>query len=210
MDKQKLLEMGLTEEQTKHILDSLKKGYVDKVTFEQKTKEIETLNEQVKQRDQQIESLKKFEGDNTQLQAKIKEMETTNKAKTDEYTKTLIQERKKSAVRFALLEDEGGKPYDVSMVAGMFNLDNINLNEDGSIANGFKEQNEALRKDKSFLFNNTATQPGVNAGTRRVGNTPPDGQNNPPKTDTPEAYGARLAQNKLQMMGIKTNLENNK
>lgn len=201
MDKQKLLEMGLTEEQAKQILDSLKKGYVDKVTFEQKTKELETLNEQVKQRDEQIESLKKFEGDNTQLQTKIKEMESTNKAKADEYTKTLLQERKKSAVRFALLEDEGGKPYDVSMVAGMFNLDTINLNEDGSIANGFKEQNEALRKDKAFLF--AAQQTQGNAGTRRFGNTPPDGQDKPPATDTPESFGARLAQTRLQQMGIK-------
>lgn len=200
MDKQKLLEMGLTEEQAKQILDSLKKGYVDKVTFEQKTKELETLNEQVKQRDEQIESLKKFEGDNTQLQTKIKEMESTNKAKADEYTKTLLQERKKSAVRFALLEDEGGKPYDVSMVAGMFNLDTINLNEDGTIANGFKEQNESLRKDKAFLF---ATQQQGNAGTKRLGNTPPDGQNKPPATDTPESFGARLAQTRLQQMGIK-------
>lgn len=205
MDKQKLQEMGLTEEQIKNVLDALKKGYVDKATLEQKTAEIKNLTEQVKERDTQIESLKKFEGDNSELQAKIKEMETTNKTKADEYTQTLLQERKKSAVRFALLEDEGGKPFDVAMVAGMFNLDNINLNEDGSIANGFKEQNETLRKDKAFLFNTVQGQ--QNAGTKRVGNTPADGQKNPPPADTPENFGAKLAQNKLQMMGIKPKTE---
>lgn len=198
--------MGLTEEQVKNVLDALKKGYVSKATFEQKEAEIKTLSDQVKERDTQIESLKKFEGDNSQLQEKIKEMETTNKAKTDEYTKTLLQERKKSAVRFALLEDEGGKPYDVAMVAGMFNLDTINLNEDGSIANGYKEQNEALRKDKAFLFN--AVQQGQqNAGTKRVGNTPADGQKNPPPADTPENFGVKLAQTRLQMMGIQPKTE---
>jgi len=206
MDKQKLQEMGLTEEQIKNVLDALKKGYVDKATLEQKTAEIKNLTEQVKERDTQIESLKKFEGDNSELQAKIKEMETTNKTKADEYTQTLLQERKKSAVRFALLEDEGGKPFDVAMVAGMFNLDNINLNEDGSIANGFKEQNETLRKDKAFLFN-TVQQGQQNPGTKRVGNTPADGQKNPPPADTPENFGAKLAQNKLQMMGIKPKTE---
>lgn len=205
MDKQKLQEMGLTEEQIKNVLDALKKGYVDKATLEQKTAEIKNLTEQVKERDTQIESLKKFEGDNSELQAKIKEMETTNKTKADEYTQTLLQERKKSAVRFALLEDEGGKPFDVAMVAGMFNLDTINLNEDGTIANGFKEQNETLRKDKAFLFNTVQGQ--QNQGTKRVGNTPADGQKNPPPADTPENFGAKLAQNKLQMMGIKPKTE---
>lgn len=204
MDKQKLQEMGLTEEQIKKVLDTLKKGYVDKVTFEQKETELTNLSEQLKERDKQIESLKKFEGDNDALQTKIKEMETTNKTKADEYAKTLLQERKKSAVRFALLEDEGGKPYDVAMVAGMFNLDTINLNEDGSIANGFKEQNETLRKDKSFLFNKVQEQ---NPGTKRMGTTPPDGQKNPPAADTPESFGARLAQTRLQQMGIKPKTE---
>jgi len=210
MDKKKLLEMGVSEEQATNILNMVKSNYVDKSTFEQNKVELSNLKEQVKQRDEQIQSLKKFEGDNESLKAKIKEMESTNKTKDEEYSKTLLLEKKKSAIRFALLEDESGKPYDVSMVAGMFNLDNVNLNEDGTIANGFKEQNETLRKEKAFLFNTATNQPGNNAGTKRVGSTPADGQNNPPKTDTPEAFGARLAQNKLQMMGIKVNSENNK
>ena len=201
MDKKKLLEMGLTEEQATNVLKSLKENYVEKTKFEEKVLEVTNLNEQVTQRDEQINSLKKFEGDNEELKSKLKEMETTNKTKADEYTKTLQLERKKSAVRFALLEDENGKPFDVGMVAGMFNLDTINLNEDGSIANGFKEQNETLRKDKAFLFNTNQTQGGK--GTKRIGDTPPDGQGKPPITDTPESYGARLAQNKLAMMGIK-------
>ena len=198
MDKKTLLEIGLTEEQATKILKELKDGYVDKTTLEQKQTEITNLTEQVQERDKQIESLKKFEGDNEQLKTKLQEMEDTNKTKADEYSKNLLMERKKSAIRFALLEDEGGKPYDVSMVAGMFNLDNINLNEDGSIANGFKEQNENLRKDKAFLF--ATTEP---AGSKKTGFTPPDGSKGDPKADTPEAFGARLAQNKLQMMGIK-------
>jgi len=198
MDKKKLLEMGLTEEQAKQILQTLKEQYVDKTTVDQKDVEITNLKDQVKQRDTQIQSLQKFEGDNEELKTKLKEMETTNQAKADEYNKTLQLERKKSAIRFALLEDEGGKPYDVSMVAGMFNLDNINLNEDGTIANGFKEQNETLRQQKAFLFNTTQQ------GSKRMGSTPPDGQQGNPPADTPQAFGARLAQSKLQMMGIKT------
>lgn len=208
MDKKKLVEMGLTEEQATKISDMLKSGYVEKSKLDEKTTEAKNLKEQLDERDKQITELKKFEGDNGALKEKIKEMETANKTKADEYSKSLLTERKKSAIRFALLEDEAGKPHDVSMVAGMFNLDNINLNEDGSIASGFKEQNETLRKDKAFLFNVAQEAGKQGAGTKRVGNPPADGQQKPPVTDTPEAYGARLAKNRLQMYGIKVK-ENN-
>lgn len=197
MDKKKLLEKGLTEEQAKEVLELVKTEYVDKTLLEQKTTELTALQKQLTERDNQIKSLKKFEGDNEALQKKLTEMEETNKAKTDEYNSTLLLERKKNAVKFALLEDEAGKPYDATMVAGMFNLDTINLNEDGTIANGFKEQNEALRKNKAFLFSESSDK-----GTKRFGTTPPDGKDKPPVTDTPESFGARLAQTQLQMNGI--------
>lgn len=197
MDKKKLLEKGLTEEQAKEVLELVKIEYVDKTLLEQKTTELTALQKQLTERDNQIKSLKKFEGDNEALQKKLTEMEETNKAKTDEYNSTLLLERKKNAVKFALLEDEAGKPYDATMVAGMFNLDTINLNEDGTIANGFKEQNEALRKNKAFLFSESSDK-----GTKRFGTTPPDGKDKPPVTDTPESFGARLAQTQLQMNGI--------
>lgn len=197
MDKKKLLEKGLTEEQAKEVLELVKTEYVDKTLLEQKTTELTALQKQLAERDNQIKSLKKFEGDNEALQKKLTEMEETNKAKTDEYNSTLLLERKKNAVKFALLEDEAGKPYDATMVAGMFNLDTINLNEDGTIANGFKEQNEALRKNKAFLFSESSDK-----GTKRFGTTPPDGKDKPPVTDTPESFGARLAQTQLQMNGI--------
>lgn len=206
MDKKKLLEMGLTEEQATAIVKELKASYVDKGTLDQVKEQVSQLTEQVKERDSQIESLKKFEGDAQALQDKLKEMEESNKTKNAEYVTNLLTERKKNAIRLALLEDESGKPYDVSMVAGMFNLDNINLNEDGTIANGFKEQNETLRKDKAFLFNTTQQQTKEN-GFKRVGTTPADGKQNGEQVDTPEAYGARLAQAKLQMMGISQNTD---
>jgi len=201
MDKKTLLEMGLTEEQATKILQTVKEQYVVKTTVDEKDVEITNLKKQVQERDTQIKSLEKFEGDNEQLKAKLEEMKTTNEAKTEEYNKTLLLERKKSAIRFALLEDEGGKPHDVSMVAGMFNLDNVNLNEDGTIANGFKEQNETLRKEKAFLFNT------VKSGAKKFGSTPPDGKEANPPVDTPESFGARLAQTKLQQMGIKVKTE---
>lgn len=201
MDKHKLVEIGLTEEQAKKVLEALKTGYVTKDSYEQKEAEVKNLTAQLEERDTQITELKKFEGDSKDLKEKLKEMENTNKTKSDEYAKTLLLERKKSAIRFALLEDEGGKPHDVAMVAGMFNLDNINLNEDGTIASGYKEQNDTLRKDKAFLFNKVEQQAGK--GTKRFGETPADGQKTPPPTDSPESFGARLAQNKLNMMGIK-------
>lgn len=204
MNKKVLQEKGLTDEQCSFILETLKTNYVEKTLVDQKETELTNLKEQVKERDNQIKELKKFEGDNEQLKQKLEELEVANKTKSAEYDSTLLLERKKNAVKLALLEDEAGKPYDVSMVTGMFNLDTINLNEDGTISNGFKEQNETLRKDKAFLF----TQVTGDKSSKRVGDTPPDGQKKTPDVDSPESYGARLAQTKLQMLGIKPKTDN--
>ena len=103
MDKKKLLEMGLTEEQATKVLSALKEGYVDKPTFDQKKTEADNLSTQLKDRDKQIESLKKFEGDNEALKTKIQEMEETNKTKASEFDNTLLLEIKKNAVRLDLL-----------------------------------------------------------------------------------------------------------
>ena len=205
MNKKQLLEIGISEEHSAKVLELLKAEYVEKTLVEQKDTELSNLKEQVKERDNQIKELKKFEGDNAQLKQKLEELEVANKAKSEEYDSTLLLERKKNAVKLALLEDEAGKPFDVSMVTGMFNLDTINLNEDGSIATGFKEQNETLRKDKAFLF----TQAQTDKGSKRIGDTPPDGQKKNPPVDTPESYGARLAKAKLQMLGITPKSDNN-
>lgn len=212
MTKEQLLALGLTEEQATNILklhkETIDGNYVPKYRFDEVNAELKTTKEQVKERDAQIKELKKFEGDSKALQEKIAELEAANAAKDEEYKANLALERKKNAIKLALLEDENGKPYDVDMVMGLFNLEQITIDEaTGKIISGYKEQNDALRKEKAFLFREKQPVGGgddknKNSGWKPRGQTPPDGNGGQGGTDPSVSYGKSLAQIKLGMMGI--------
>ena len=205
MNKEQLLAAGFTEDQATSILGMYKKAldgqFVPKHRFDEVNTELKTVKEQLTERDTQIESLKKFEGDSKALTEKIKELETANKQKDTEYKASLALEKKKNAVRLALLEDEEGKPHDADMVMGLFDLEKIVCDETtGKITSGYKEQNENIRKSKSFLFEAKA-DPTKPTGWKPAGQKPKDGDGNG-SVDTSESYGKSLAAIKLGMMGI--------
>ena len=212
MTKEQLLAAGFTEEQATNILklhkEAIDGNYVPKHRFDEVNAELKTTKEQVKERDAQIKELKKFEGDSKALQEKIAELEAANAAKDEEYKANLALERKKNAIKLALLEDENGKPYDVDMVMGLFNLEQITIDEaTGKIISGFKEQNDAIRKEKAFLFKEKqpvgeGNDKNKNSGWNPRGQTPPDGNGGQGGTDSSVSYGKSLAQIKLSMMGI--------
>lgn len=212
MKKEQLLALGFTEEQVTNILKLYKEAidgnYVAKHRFDEVNGELKTAKEQVTERDKQIAELKKFEGDSIALQEKITALENDNAAKDKEYKANLALERKKNAIKLALLEDENGKPHDVDMVMGLFNLEQVVIDEEtGKITAGYKEQNEALRKEKAFLFGEKQPAGGSedknkNPGWKPQGQTPPDGNGGQGGTDPSISYGKRLAQLKLGMMGV--------
>jgi hypothetical protein len=212
MTKEQLLAAGFTEEQATNILklhkEAIDGNYVAKHRFDEVNRELKTTKEQVIERDKQITELKKFEGDSKALQEKITELEAANAAKDEEYKANLALERKKNAIKLALLEDENGKPYDVDMVMGLFNLEQIVIDEaTGKISSGFKEQNDAIRKEKAFLFSpkEDANKGGDSkpAGWKPTGTPPADGDKGGGGADPSISFGKSLAQIKLGMMGIK-------
>jgi len=212
MLKEQLLALGFTEEQITNILklhkEAIDGNYVAKHRFDEVNEELKTIKEQVKERDKQIADLKKFEGDAKTLQEKISALEAENAAKDKEYKANLALERKKNAIKLALLEDENGKPYDVDMVMGLFNLEQIVIDEaTGKISSGFKEQNDAIRKEKAFLFSPKEDAnkggDGKPAGWKPAGTPPVDGDKGGKNNDQSVSYGKSLAQIKLSMMGVK-------
>lgn len=207
--KEQLIASGLSEEQATAVLklhkEALDGNYVAKHRFDEVNGELKTTKEQLTERDTQITGLKKFEGTAKELQDKINLLEADNAKKVDEYKKGLALERKRNVVKLALLEDENGKPHDVDMVMGLFDLDQINIDEaTGKISSGFKEQSDKNRKDKPFLFS-AKQEPGKpgTPGWKPAGATPPDGSEGGGKPDEAMTYGKSLAQIKLGMMGIK-------
>ena len=212
MTKEQLLAAGFTEEQATTILKLHKEAidgqYVAKHRFDEVNGELKTAKEQVTERDKQITELKKFEGDTKALQEKITALETDNATKDKEYQSKLNQERKMNAVKLALLEDENGKPHDVDMVMGLFNLEQVVIDEaTGKISSGFKEQNDAIRKEKAFLFSPKEDVnkggDGKPAGWKPAGTPPADGDKGGGGADPSISFGKSLAQIKLGMMGIK-------
>lgn len=213
MTKEQLLAAGLTEEQATNILklhkEAIDGNYVAKHRFDEVNTELKTTKEQVIERDKQITELKKFEGDSKALQEKITALEKDNAAKDKEYKANLALERKKNAIKLALLEDENGKPHDVDMVMGLFNLEQVIIDEEtGKISSGFKEQNDTIRKEKAFLFSPKEDAnkggDGKPAGWKPAGTPPADGDKGGGGADPSVSFGKSLAQIKLGMMGIKS------
>ncbi len=219
MTKEQLLNAGFTEEQATNILklhkEAIDGNYVAKHRFDEVNGELKTAKEQVIERDKQITDLKKFEGDTKALQEKITTLESENATKDKEYKANLALERKKNAIKLALLEDENGKPHDADLVMGLFNLEQIVIDEaTGKISSGFKEQNDAIRKEKAFLFSPKEDAnkggDGKPAGWKPAGTLPADGDKGGGGVDPSVSFGKSLAQIKLGMMGIKpTNSEGN-
>lgn len=205
MDKEKLIAMGLNEEQIADVLklhkETIDSNYVPIHRFNEVNTELKKTRVALADRDKQIEGLKKFEGTAAELQAKVKELEDANKAADAKYKQELAAERKRNAVKLSLLEDAEGKPHDVEMVMSLFDLDAIEVDESGKIIKGFKEQSEAIRKDKAFLFE-SKTESGKSAGWKPAGTPPVDGDKGGQSTDPSVSFGKSLAQIKLGMMGI--------
>ena len=210
MTKEQLLAAGLTEAQVEGVLklhrESIDGNFIPKHRFDEVNTELTNVKTQVTERDTQIDELKKFEGDSTALKEKITQLEESNAQKDSEYKAAILKERKLNAVKLALLEDESGKPHDIEMVMSLFNLEKVTVDEaTGKLSAGFKEQNEVIRKEKTFLFTQKEEQKKP-PFWKPAGFTPAEGDKKDDKKDeqaTSTAFGKSLAKNKLMQLGIK-------
>ena len=214
MTKEQLIAKGFTEAQADVILEmhseTLKGNYIPKHRFDEVNGELAETKKQITARDKQIEDLKKFEGDAVSLQTKLAELEKTNKLAKEEYEKQITAERKRTAVKMALISDKEGKPHDADMVLGLINLDSIQVDENGAIVSGLKEQHANLRKEKAFLFETAQTQTTAKpAGWKVKGDLPTEGDKNTTKPDESVSFGKSLAQQRLGMLGVTQNTTNN-
>jgi hypothetical protein len=219
--KEGLIAAGYTDAQATAILaahaKAIENSYVPIHRFNEVNTELKNTKTALTERDTQITQLKKFEGTAAELQTKVTQLETDNKGKDEQYKKEIAAERKRNAVKFSLLEDAEGKPHDVDMVMGLFNLEQITIEDaTGKVSTGFKEQRDNLRKEKAFLFetkagdgagnnnqnNQNSGNQNQNTGWKPKGNPPASGSDNNAGTGAEAAsYGKSLAAIKLGMMG---------
>ena len=201
MDKEKLKALGIDEAHAEQVL----KLFADDDAKRQEDAkaaalEREQLRESVKNYEAQLASLKQGNGDAEALKVQIAQLEADNKAKAGEYQKSLEAQRVQAAVRLALLSREH-RPHDAEIVAGLIDLERIELDERGNIKRGLDKQLEALEEKRPFLFDQgTKTPTGAKPFAPNPASNPEE------KKQEKKSIGKELAQRavaaKLRAKGI--------
>lgn len=107
------------------------------------------LEKDIKDRDEQIENIKKSAGDNEELKKEIENLQKENKTKDEEYKKQLQELSINTAIKLSVQDAK-----DIDTVAMLIDKSKLVVSEDGKVS-GLDEQLTSLRKDKSFLFDET-------------------------------------------------------
>lgn len=148
MNKEDLIAMGLTEEQTKKIMDSLDKSFVAISKFKEVSEENKTLKKSISDRDKQLEDLKKSDGDNAELKKQIETLQQQNAAQQKTHSEEMTKLKLDNAIEIAL---SSAKAKNGKAVRAMLDMTNVKLGEDGKLS-GFDEQIEALKKSDGYMF----------------------------------------------------------
>ncbi|MGN1294315.1 phage scaffolding protein [Weissella soli] len=154
MNTEDLKKLGLNDEQVKDVMalkgEAIKAEQAkQQATIDEITAERDSLNEQIAQRDTDIKALKKASGANEELSSKLSELQTKYDADTKALSETLATTKLNSAISEALGKTSARDPQDLK---AFLNMDDIKLEEDGSIA-GLNDQIKTLQESKAYLFN---------------------------------------------------------
>lgn len=151
MTKEKLLEMGLSEEQADKVLTAHKeelKGYIPKARFDEVNDAKKGLENQLQDRDKQLKDLQEKVKGNEELEKTIKDLQESNKKAAADYEAKIKNITLDNAIRLALKEHKA--KYE-DLLLGKFDRDKLTIKEDGTIE-GLKEQIETLKEGYKDLF----------------------------------------------------------
>lgn len=156
MNKEKLIEMGLTEELATSVMKELDGNYVPKARFNEVNTELKQAKDQVKERDSQLETLKKNVGDSEELKKQIEALQNDNKTKDEAHAAEIKQIKIDAAVDKALADAKAKNP---KAVKALLDLAKAEISDDGTIK-GLDAQIKTLSEaeDSKFLFDTDNTQ----------------------------------------------------
>ena len=179
MNREFLEELGLEKDAIDQIMAEHGKTLnATKQQLADVEQERDTLNDELKARDEQLKGLKEM--DPEALQQKITQLEQENQQARDKYESELKDVRLNSAIKLAI----AGQVHDEDLVAGLFDKEKLVI--DGEKIVGLEDQLKSLQEEKSFLFlEQESSQDGEQSEQQpagfRVGG---DGQGNAvPKTE---------------------------
>lgn len=158
MNKEELLKLGLSEEQTEKVLSvnaEQLKGFIPKSRFDEVNNTKKQLEKDLKDRDVQLENLKNSSGDVETMKQTIENLQRDNKAAKDNFEAELAKFKLESAIDTTLL---GSNAINTRAVKALLDMDKIKL--DGDVLIGINEQIEALKnaEDSKMLFKATETK----------------------------------------------------
>ena len=158
MNKEGLLKLGLSEEQTEKVLSvnaEQLKGFIPKSRFDEVNNTKKQLEKDLKDRDVQLENLKNSSGDVETMKQTIENLQRDNKVAKDNFEAELAKFKLESAIDTTLL---GSNVINTRAVKALLDMDKIKL--DGDVLIGINEQIEALKnaEDSKMLFKVTETK----------------------------------------------------
>lgn len=154
MTLEQLLELGLSEEVAKKVIEvhqaAIKDNYVPLARFNEVNEEKKQYKSQVDNLNKELGKLQKQLEDNQDATQTIEQLKQQIKDKEIEMEKI----RKQNAIKFEVLKYN---PNDVADILPHLKDENITINEDGTIT-GLKEQLETLKENKPYLFKQVEPQ----------------------------------------------------
>ena len=165
MKKEELMKLeGMTEELATKIAElsaEEMKGMIPKTRLDEVIKERDDAKLAKDDVLKELGALQKGAGDLQSLKDKIKELEDDAKEKENTHAAELYSLKVNNAVDTALL---GEKALNIKAVKALLNLENAELDEDGSVK-GLADQIKALKtaEDSKFLFG-SSTMKGAKTG----------------------------------------------
>ena len=190
MNKEDLLNLGLSEEQAEKVLSAnveQLKGFIPKHRFDEVNTTKKDLESQIADRDKQLEELKKNNKDNEELQNTIKQLQESNKMAQEEYQANLSKIKLDNAVDIAL---NGAKAKNIKAVKALLDMDKVKFENEA--LSGLEEQLKALQEaeDSKFLFETKETkQPDFSGVKPGAGNS----EGNPAQ-NFPKSYSQMMAE----------------
>jgi len=190
MNKEQLIELGLTEEQATAVVDGFGK-MIPKSRFDEKVAEVNDYKQQLTGRDTQLKELQTQAAGNEELQQQIIALQQQNEQVQAEYQQQLQQKEFDFALTEALRDAKAKNPKAVKAL-----LDSESIKYENGELSGLSEQLEKLKKSDDYLF--------VAEGLK--GNTPPQGGGAPQVTK--EQFNAMTYTEKTKLYNENVELYN--
>ena len=159
MTKEKLIELGLTEELATKVIENFGE-MIPQGRFTEVVEEKNNYKKQLEERDKQLSELQKNNSNNEELKAQIEKLQAENKANQENYETNIARLKLDNALDNAL--NLAGSKNNIAIKA-LLKMDNIKLDGDKLI--GFDEQVAELKKNADYLFKVEETKTPAPAGT---------------------------------------------